>query len=324
MTAQDRTLDQYQELMNINAVSHLIRSGRELGIFAELLQGQRTATQLQESLSLQAEPMGLLLDSLVAIGIIEKYGEDFAVSQAARLLCQYDDDLGDHRWQQVVGSVRGDKPRDASSDQQFFDAIAATQWIHTPAAIQAAEILDIGGDDSPPDLQILDIGCGSAVWSCAMAHRDSAASITLVDHPGALEAAAMTAQSIGLADRVTAIQADPSQIAVPAESFDLVLLAQRLGPLGVDASDALLAGAVAAAKPGGRVVVIDEFRGPGRPSLAECIGALKLELGTGSGRIRTLEEAKTQLEKHQLQDVQFTFLAASRVGLGMTVGVKPG
>lgn len=134
----------------------------------------------------------------------------------------------------------------------------------------------------------------------------------------------MTAESIGLADRVTAIQADPSQMAVPADSFDLVLLAQRLGPLGVDASDALLAGAVAAAKPGGRVVVIDEFRGPGRPSLAECIGALKLELGTGSGRIRTLEEAKTQLENHQLQNVQFTFLAASRVGLGMAVGVKPG
>ena len=157
-----------------------------------------------------------------------------------------------------------------------------------------------------------------------MAHRDGAATMTWVDHPGALEASLMTAASIGLDDRVTMIKADPSQFSVPAESFDLVLLAQRLSALGPEAADALLAKAVDATAPGGRVVVIDEFRAPGRPNLAEAIGALKLELGTTSGRMRTLEEAKNQLESQQLQQVQFTFLAASRVGLGLAVGVKPG
>jgi ubiquinone/menaquinone biosynthesis C-methylase UbiE len=339
MTAQDRTLDQYQELMSINAVSHLIRAARQLAIFDQLLQGQQTAPQLQQALSLSAEPAGLLLDALVAIGIIEQYGDDYALSQAARLLCQYDDDLGDHRWSQIVDFVRGDghqgdghqgdgqadrQQSGGKDDQQYFDSIAATQWIHTPAAIQAAEVLDIGGDETESGLRILDIGCGSAVWSCAMAHRDAAATITLVDHPGALEAALMTAASIGLSDRVTVAKADPAQFSAAAESFDLVLLAQRLSPLGPDASDALLAKAVDAAAAGGRVVVIDEFRAPGRPNLAESLGALQLELGTTSGRMRTLEEAKTQLESHQLQQVQFTFLAASRAGLGLAVGVKPG
>lgn len=329
MSAQDRTLDQYQELMNINAVSHLIRAARQLSIFDRLLQGQHTALQLQQELSLQPEPTGLLLDALVAIGIIEQYGDDYALSQSARLLCQYDDDLGDDRWSQIVDFVRGNRQpseqqESDSGDQQYFDSIAATQWVHTPAAIQAAEVLDIGGDDAESGLRILDIGCGSAVWSCAMAHRDATATVTLIDHPGALEASLMTAASIGLNDRVTVIKADPSQFTVPPESFDLVLLAQRLSVLGGEASDALLAKAVDAAAVGGRVVVIDEFRAPGRPNLAEAIGALKLELGTNSGRMRTLEEAKAQLENQQLSQVQFTFLAASRVGLGLAVGVKPG
>ena len=94
MSAQDRTLDQYQELMQINAASHLIRAARQLGILEELRGGQRTCGQLCEALSLSATPADLLLDGLVAIGIVEKYEDDVALSQAAQLLCQYDDDLG--------------------------------------------------------------------------------------------------------------------------------------------------------------------------------------------------------------------------------------
>ena len=70
---------------------------------------------------------------------------------------------------------------------------------------------------------------------------------------------------------------------------------------------------------GGRV---DLFRGPGKPNLAECIEALKLKLGT-TGRMRTLEETQAKLVAHDLREVQFTFLAASRINLGLAVGTKP-
>ncbi len=93
--------------MKINATSHLIRSARQLGIFAELRQGQRTHEQLCEALSLKSELANLLLDALVAIGIVEKYEEDYALSRAAHLLCQYDDDLGDERWQKLTAAVSG-------------------------------------------------------------------------------------------------------------------------------------------------------------------------------------------------------------------------
>lgn len=332
MSAQDRTLDQYQELMNINAVSHLIRAGRRAGIFEQLEEGQRTADQLCAALSLQLEPTQLLLDALVAIGIIENYGEDYALSQAARLLCQYDRDLGDARWEQLVEFVRGTQTPTEADDQGYFDQVAATQWIHTPAAIQAAEVLDIGGPGSATStssqggdtsgLRILDLGCGSGVWSCAMAHRDPAATVTMVDQPGSLQAAMMTAASIGLESRIETLEGDPGEVRLPEQQFGLVILAQRLHPLDRQASDALLAKAVAAAEPGGRVVVIDEFRSPGRPNLAESLSALKLELETRGGRMRSLEETKQQLTRHALENVQFTFLAASRVGLGLAVGVR--
>ena len=42
MNAQDRTLEQYQQFMRINAAAHLFRSARELGLLRELREGQRT------------------------------------------------------------------------------------------------------------------------------------------------------------------------------------------------------------------------------------------------------------------------------------------
>lgn len=323
MTAQEQTLDQYHQWMKINAVSHLIRAGRKVGIFTALEPGQRTAEQLCEQLSLQAEPTALLLDVLVAIGIIEQYGDDYALSQAARLLCQYDEDLGDQSWESVVDLVRGSRDRRQHDDQRHHDHNAATQWIQTGAAIEAAEILNLGGDDASSGLKILDVGCGSAVWSCAMAHRDPQATVTLVDFPSSIAAATQTAASIGISDRITAIQGDPDRVPLEESEYDLVLLAQRMHTLDDQISDRSLQRAVQAARSGGRVVVIDDFRGTSGPNLAEGMAAWKLQLATKSGRLRLLAEAQQQMQRCGLAEIQFSYLPASRTGLGMIVGEKP-
>lgn len=322
MSAQDHTLDQYQELMQINAASHLIRAARQLGLLEELRRGQRTSAQLCEALSLAEVPAQLLLDALVAIGIVERYQEDFALSQAAQLLCQYDDDLGDGRWQQLEDRVRG-AGSGPGNEQAQFEYLAATQWVHTPAAIQAAEVLDISGMGEPAGLKILDLGCGSAVWSCAMAHQDAQATIVAVDEPAALEAAVSTAGSIGLQDRFETIEADPLEAELPGDRFDLVLIPQRLSSLSQVESAALLSRGIAAARSGGRIVVIDLFRGPAKPTLAESVEALKLELGTRSGQMWTIESIQSMLQSLGLERIQFTFLPASRVNMGLAVAVKP-
>ena len=322
MSAQDVTLQQYYQWMKMNAAAHLLRSARQIGLFAELRQGQRTLTQLCESLSLQTDQANLLLDALVAIGIVEQYADDYALSRAAHLLCQYDQDLGDQRWSNVAELVLGDRTRKQNDDQQFFDYEAATQWTHTPAAIQAAEILDLGGDDQPEELAILDLGCGSAVWSCAMAHRDSAATVTAIDHPAALQAAQSTAESIELGDRFQTIESDPTETDLPDHEFDLVVLAQRLGGLDDQAAAKMLDKAASACKSGGRVVVIDPFRGPNKPDLAEAIEALRLNLQTQGGRMRSLDEIQQLMSAAGFAQIQFTFLAASQAKLGLAVGVK--
>lgn len=334
-SAQERTLAQYQGLMQVNASSHILRAAREVGLIGELRDGQRTLQQLCETLSLNRQPLILLIDALMAIGIVEKYDEDHALSRAGHLLCQYDDDLGDQTWQRLVANLKAESGDSVEVDDRLqLNYLAATQWIHTASAMQAAEILDIGGKNEPKGLRILDLGCGSAVWSCAMAHRDPESTLTVVDIPAAIESAKSTAESIELTDRLTAITSDVGKIAVangdeaenislPAERFDLIITAQQLSCIDNESGQRMLQKAYAACAPGGRIVVVDLFRGPTKPALAESIEALKLELGTRRGRILSIDEIQGLMGQTGLQQIQFAFLAASRIGLGLAAGMKP-
>ena len=322
MSAQDKTLDQYQQFMKINAAAHLFRSARELGVLGALREGQQTLEQLCEKLNLASQPTKLFLDALVASSIIEQYQEDYALSRVAHLLCQYDEDLGDATWNRLGDHLQRAEESEVD-DQAFLNSLAATQWVHTPAAMQAAEMLDLGDEQGLGAPRILDLGCGSAVWSAAMAHRDQQSTITAVDHAAALKAAQSTADSIGLGERFQTVEADPVDFEVGEAEFDLVLIAQRLSCLGTEDAQRLLAKAFQSLSGGGKLVVIDLFRGPARPDMSECVEALRLELGTRHGGMRTLEKIEAELVDSGFESVQVTFLPESRVNMGMAVANRP-
>lgn len=333
MSQQDRTLDRYQELMQINAASHVLRTARQIGLFEALRSGQKTADQLVETLKLERSGLDLMLDCLIAMNVIERYKDDHALAPVMQLLCQYDGDLGDASWQQLSSLVRGEAS--TATDRAYLDSLAATQWVHTPAAMQAAEMLDMGGETGPTGrladdgstlpLRILDLGCGSAVWSCAMAYRDGQATILAVDDTPALAAAQSTASAIQLADRFETLAGNPETIDLTDREFDLAVIAQRMHATTEAGRGSLIDKAYNSLVPGGRLVVVDLFRGPTKPRLTETIEALRIHAGTGGtgeGRMQSIEDLQSQLKSRGLADIRFTFIEASRVNFGMMVATK--
>jgi SAM-dependent methyltransferase len=317
MSAQDDTLDRYHNLMQINAQAHLIKAAREAGIFDALRQGQATSEQLIERLGLEPRRTQLLLDAMVALQAIEKYGDDYALAAVTRLLCEYDADLGDDVWGSVVKQLRGAAGGDRSD---YFDEATATQWVHTAAAKQTAEILDIAGERTGK--HILDWGCGSAVWSVAMAFVDPATRVTAVDTPSRLAAARRTIDSIELGSRYEFIEADPNDFIPQVEAFDLVMLAGRISGHAVAEDVTVISKARDALKPGGELVIIDLFRGPGRPGLNESIEAMRLAASTPDGHIRDAEQTRNLLLENGFGACQFAFIAASRQGWGLLLATK--
>ena len=337
---QNQTIDLYGQLMQVNASSHLLRTARQVGVIDELREGQRTLDELCQARFLNREATGLLLDALTVIGVVERYGEDYAISQAARLLNQYDNDLGDEFWQQLPDLLTGKRSRDKADRRAMENRDTATQWTQTAAAMQAAEILDLGGKEKDQDydqekeaekrgdlegdgggaFRILDLGCGAAVWSCAAAHRHGGSTVLGVDHEEVRLAATNTADSIGLGERFEFEAGDLLSLDLPDDAFDLCFIGRRLHYLGDGDAASVLQSAAAAVRPGGRVVVIDLFRVPSRKNLTETVEALRLELGTAEGSMRTLQQGQQMMTDAGLDNVQFTFIAASREGLGMCVG----
>jgi ubiquinone/menaquinone biosynthesis C-methylase UbiE len=194
--------------------------------------------------------------------------------------------------------------------------------------MQVAEILDLGPpeEDSPKvepkPLNALDLGCGSAVWSCAMGFRDPLLQITAVDHEAALVAADSTANSIGLGERFQTQVGDLIEGPLEEDAYDMVVIAQRLHALAPDQIQRVLDRAHNTLRSGGKIVVIDSFRGPNRPALVESLETLRMQIQTISGEVPDLPEAQSRMENAGFQNVQFTFIAASRVGLGLMIGTK--
>lgn len=317
MSAQDRMLDRYHGLMQINAEAHLIRGAREIGLFDVLEPGQLTQEEIAARLRTDARLTALLLDSLVALGVLEKYDDDYALSAVMRLLCQYDRDLGDDVWSSLASQLRGE---DAGSKGEFFDAATATQWVHTGAAKQAAEILDITGERA--GRRILDLGCGSAVWSCAMAFADPTATVTVIDTGERMAAARRTIHSIKLADRFEIIEGDPASVPLESEAYDMVVMAGRLSAEPPEEDLHHIRRVHAALRGGGELAVIDLFRAPSGPNFTESVEALKLALRTPGGGIRDAEAMRKLLLGNGFGACQFAFLAASRQGYGLLVAAK--
>lgn len=302
---------------------HLVRTATSIGLLDELRDGQRTLDELCQARYLNRETTALLLDALVSLGVVELYGDDYAISQAARLLNDYDRDLGDATWETLPDLLLGKTSRQSIETRQSEHRDIATQWTQTAASMQAAEILDVGGEGDLQSPRILDLGCGAAVWSSAMAHRSPQSSVVAVDYDEASLAAQNTADSIGLTSRFEFRGQNPMEIELESDHYDLVVLAKRLHHVDESSAMKWMVRGVDAAKPGGTVVVIDLFRGPKRVTLTESIEALLLMLETSSGHIRTLQEGQEIMKEAGLEKIQFTFLSNSSTGLGMCVGKKP-
>jgi SAM-dependent methyltransferase len=159
-----------------------------------------------------------------------------------------------------------------------------------------------------------------------MAYRDGQASIVAVDAAEPLVAATSTAAAIQLNDRFETHVGDPETVELPDQDFGLVIIAQRMHATTDEGRKSLVNKAYQSLAPGGRLVVIDLFRGPTKPNLTETIEALRVHAGTGGtgqGRMQSIEELQALLKNRGLIDIRFTFIEASRVNFGMMVATKP-
>ena len=84
-TSQINTLTLYKNINNAAAGVAAFQAARRLGVFSVLREGQKTAKQIADAVDANPRRVALLLDVLVGLLVVERYQDDYALSQKHRI-----------------------------------------------------------------------------------------------------------------------------------------------------------------------------------------------------------------------------------------------
>jgi len=323
--SQLKTIETYIGLMNTNGAAHVLRTAIRLGIVDALMDGQKTVEQLAEACSLQPQPLEWLLAVTCQTGLIEHYGDDYALSQVGRMLPTEFRDLGDRYWQYLEGYVRTGRriPDDVEIPQHDGDYLAeaaSSEWIVTPAALEAIQILDI--PESRSGKHILEIGAGSAVFGLAILHHDPTSNLTALDTEQNLGRTTRTAGSIGKQDIVQFIVGDYRTAELPANQFDLVVIENVLHRETLPTVQKMLQQVHQALRAGGEVAILDVFPGQKEGSLARDLFQLALHMRMSTGTLHAPQTLQAALKATGFSNISFAHLKCPPHIYGVIVAGK--
>ena len=319
---QFKTIETYTAVMNISGTAHVLRTVVRLGIINVLMERQHTAVQLAEKLKLRAEPLELLLQVACETGLIEKYGDDYALSQVGRMLPSDFHDLGDRYWQYLDNFVRTAQriPDDTEIPQQDGDYLAeaaTSEWIATPAALEAISILEI--PENRNGKQILEIGTGSGVFGMSILHNDPTSHLTALDDARGLKRTETTAEAIGKDMAVSYIEADYRVADYPLEEFDLVIIENVLHRETLPLIKDIFSRVKRSLKSGGEVAILDVFPGQEKGSMSRSLFQLSLHMRLSTGSLHDPLELQTVLQEVGFSDITFAHLKCPPYLYGLLV-----
>ena len=302
MSAADgETLEHYFALMNSNGAAQVYQVALTSGLLDQLGQEPVTCAELAKACQMQPRPTELVLTTLQSLGLTEVDSDSvdetsgrWRLTGLARMLLwgQYRE-LGNPYWAHLPEFLRTAAPikkMDAANESEahYQSQAASLGWMLAPAAEAAVRVLDIGEVRS--GLSILDVGAGSGIWSLTIAREDPQTRVTALDWPAVLEVAQETAQNFGVEPSLTLLPGNYHEVEIPAEAFDLVILANVTHLETQEGNASLLRRLRTALRPGGEIAVIDVLPTSAESELTTSLYQLGLALRTEQGKVYSAEE----------------------------------
>ena len=327
--AQLKTIEDYVQLQRRNALCHSIRAAVDLGILESLTEGQKTAPQLAELLGLNPKATDRLMHVLAGTELVDKFGDDYALSNIARLIPKSFLDFGDHYWQYLASHVRSgtslvEDDTIPHTEADFWATQAHKEWMLTPVALDVSRVLSMG--ESRTGLNILQLGCGSAVFGVTLAHKDPLSKLTLVDTAPNLKRANQTIESVELGREVTQIVGTwddlPACDGLEPRAYDLAIIANRIHWRSPEQIEQLLKDLATYVKADGELAIIDIFPGKEEGDLARAEHELELGLRTKAGQLHDPIQLRESLERSGYGNIQFAHLSAEPGYWGITLSTR--
>ncbi len=322
LSSQIKTLEEFIEIRRLLEASQMIQAAMSSGVLSALSAGQKTAAEISQHVGLDVSAVTLLADSLIHVGILEKYDLYYALSPAAKMLPT---DGMDKCWSHLDEYLRtgeslarrADLP---DTDRAFEIDQARDQWMRTPSAMDAATALNFG--KSRRGLRVLEIGCGSAIFSATLAHRDPDSTFVLMDSLENLALAKATVESINLTPQFEYVESDDLFPASEIGGFDLVLLTGQLHQRSSEWFAQWCKRIRDLIHVDGELVLADVFGGQEKGECNLAFYAMQIGLRTEQGQLHSPESIKAMLETSGYGQIQFAHLPSPPFTWGLVVAAR--
>jgi precorrin-6B methylase 2 len=293
----------------------MLTAAAALDVFSPLHAKPMAAGALADELGTDLRATTILLDALVALEFLSKQGEIYSVPEnvAGSLTEQSDNNvlpmvrhLGNclGRWACLAKVTQtgkcaetGPSVRGADTDRANF--IGAMNLISKPIA---AGVID---KIQPSKFHhMLDIGGGPGTWSMAFLNAVPEAGATLFDLPAVVPIARKNFAEAGLTDRITLVEGDFYNDALP-EGADLAWLGAICHQNSRQQNRDLFAKVHKALADGGFVVIRDMVMDPSHTSpVAGALFAVNMLVATEGGGTYTFDEYSEDLCAAGFADVE--------------------
>ena len=295
--------------------SKILLTALRLDLFTVLADQALSAAALADRLGAAERGLTILLDALVALGLLVKQDHRYANTPFASValdrtkpsFCGYMPLLDAHCWElwgRLEDTIRSGSCPD--QDTLFHADPLGTELLlrglHADALRLAPALavrLDLGRHR-----RLLDLGGGAGTYAIAFCQAHPGLTAVIFDLPGPLALAQSLVSAAGPTDRISLIAGDFCTDALPG-GFDLALLSNVLHSQSAQINQRILREVYGALEPGGELVLRDVLMNEDRTSPA--FGALftvNLLLHSAAGRCYTFSEVSGWLAAAGFHDLE--------------------
>lgn len=308
------------------------------GIFEALARKALTALQLAEKLRLNSDALEQLLNSLVALGLLTKANENYALTPLAGhcLVKGGDSYLGNlirHQehlltyWLHLDEAIRtGSPPAFRMTEGQpdnperrkiFIEAMEDLGRLSAPEIYSALNLAPTGTGS----MKVLDVGSGPATLPRYFLKQNPDLRVTIIDLPQVTEIAKEKIDQDNLTDQITILPGDLREIDWGSSEFDIVLLSNIIHMYDPETNQRLVKKAAYALEERGKLVIHDYvLRQEGTMPLDGVIFSLNMLIGTAGGKSYQEDEITGWLS-------EAGFICSERIDLAtshsLLIGEKP-
>jgi len=297
--------------------ARIVQSAVELKIFDAVEARPVSASAAASALQLDAHALELLLNALAALGLLEKSGEGYSLTEISRhyLLRSSPHYVGAmisldamlwRAWEQLPKAIRTGLPTrppnmyqaDPGETEVFISAMDSLVKARGDTEVLANAV------DWSNISTLLDVGSGPATYPIALCRRFPQLRAAIVDLPGTLKITARFVAGAKLAGRIELIPADYRGDAIPG-TYDAILLSNVIHGENEVRNAALMRKLEGNLNPRGRLIVKDHILDTSRaePAVGAVFSLLML-LTTDGGRCYSFAEIAAWMKQAGLNRIE--------------------